>query len=84
MKDYNHREPPRRDHRYRLFYQLTRITKDKGALVNDDRLDAVAIGVHYWTQQMARDAKTEENKYKEGMIEVSGVREARYRSFPKT
>jgi hypothetical protein len=51
MKDYNHREPPRRDHRYRLFYQLTRITKDKGALVNDDRLDAVAIGVHYWTQQ---------------------------------
>jgi Autographiviridae terminase large subunit len=65
-------------------YELTRITKDKGALVNDERLDAVAIGVHYWTRQMARDAKTEENKYKEGMIEVSGVREARYRSFPKT
>lgn len=49
--------------RYRLFYQLTRITKDKGSLVNDDRLDALAIGVHYWTEQMARDQKREELKY---------------------
>lgn len=39
--------------RYRLFYQMTRITKEKGSLVRDDRLDALAIAVNYWTQQMA-------------------------------
>lgn len=39
--------------RYQLFYQLTRITRDKGALSHDDRLDALAMGVAYWVEQMA-------------------------------
>ena len=30
-----------RDIKYSLFYQMTRITKDRGALVHDDRLDAL-------------------------------------------
>ena len=51
--------------RYRLFDQPTGITERKGSLVNDDRLDALALGVHYWTEQMARDAKREENKYRD-------------------
>jgi hypothetical protein len=38
-----------------LFYQLTRITRDRGALINDDRLDALAIAVTYWVEHMARD-----------------------------
>lgn len=41
---------------YRFTHQLTRITKERGALCHDDRLDAVAIAVNYWTQQMALDA----------------------------
>jgi hypothetical protein len=41
--------------RYQLFYQLTRITRDRGSLVQDDRLDALAIAVGYWVQHMARD-----------------------------
>ncbi|MFN4278292.1 MAG: phage terminase large subunit [Ferrovibrio sp.] len=40
--------------KFRLMYQLTRITKDKGALVKDDRLDALALAVHYWVEQMNR------------------------------
>lgn len=40
---------------YTLFYQLTRITKDKGALAHDDRLDAVAGAVFYWVESMALD-----------------------------
>lgn len=32
---------------YSLMYQLTHITYDKGSLVHDDRLDAVAIGLQY-------------------------------------
>jgi hypothetical protein len=43
------------DIKYSLFYQMTRITKDRGALIHDDRLDAVEGAVRYWTKSMARD-----------------------------
>jgi len=50
--------------RYMLFYQLSRITKDKGSLLQDDRLDALAMAVAYWVEQMAQDAdvKIDERK----------------------
>ena len=41
--------------KYSLFYQLTRITRERGAITNDDRLDALAIAVAYWSESMARD-----------------------------
>lgn len=41
--------------RYQLFYQLTRITREKGALAQDDRIEAVAIAVAYWTAQLSQD-----------------------------
>jgi hypothetical protein len=44
-----------KDIKYSLLYQLTRITRDRGALVHDDRLDALAMAVNYWTEHMARD-----------------------------
>ena len=48
--------------RYQLFNQMTRITKDKGSLAKDDRLDAVAIAVAYWTSVMDKDtARIEED-----------------------
>lgn len=40
---------------YSLFYQMTRITKDRGSLAHDDRIEAVAGAVAYWLEQMARD-----------------------------
>lgn len=43
------------DIKYSLFYQMTRITRDRGAIVHDDRLDALAIAVNYWVETMARD-----------------------------
>jgi len=39
--------------RYMLMYQLSRITRDKGSLAHDDRLDALSIAIGYWVQQMA-------------------------------
>ena len=36
-------------------YQLTRITRDKGALAQDDRLDALAMAVTYFAASMATD-----------------------------
>jgi hypothetical protein len=38
-------------------YQMTRITNDRGALANDDRLDALAMAVQYWVDAMAQDAE---------------------------
>jgi hypothetical protein len=57
VKDYQsaQRMPEDRRLQYQLFYQITRLTKDKGALAHDDRLDALAIGVNYWVEQMARN-----------------------------
>lgn len=49
--------PPERQNRYRLFYQMTRVTRDRGSLIKDDRLDALALAVHYWTDAMARDVQ---------------------------
>lgn len=39
---------------YSAFYQMTRLTKDRGSLKHDDRLDALAGGVSYWIDSMAR------------------------------
>ena len=47
----NSKEEPRRQ----LFYQMTRLTRDKGSLQYDDRIDVLAMGVNYWVEQMAAD-----------------------------
>ena len=41
---------------YRGVFQLTRITRDRGALRWDDRIDALAMAVAYWVSSMALDA----------------------------
>lgn len=43
------------DIQYSLFYQMTRLTRDRGALSHDDRLDALAIAVAYWVEHLATD-----------------------------
>jgi hypothetical protein len=50
---------------YRLFYQMSRITKDRGALAHDDRLDAVAGAVQYWIDSLAQDAAGASEKAKD-------------------
>jgi hypothetical protein len=48
---------PEHINRFRLFYQMTRLTGDKGSLAKDDRIDAVAMAVHYWTDLMEQDTQ---------------------------
>ena len=57
-KDYEsvQHHPPEKAQRYMLTYQMSRITKDKGALAHDDRLDVLAMACQYWVEQMAADA----------------------------
>jgi hypothetical protein len=38
---------------YQLFFQLTRITKEKNSLRHDDRLDSLAMAVQFFTESMA-------------------------------
>lgn len=42
--------------KYQLIYQLSRLTRQRGAITHDDRLDALSMAVAYWTEQMAQDA----------------------------
>ncbi len=55
--------------KYQGFYQMTRITRDRHSLAKDDRLDALAIGVHYWVEQMSRDTETAVKDHKQQMLE---------------
>ena len=45
--------------KYQLFYQLSRITLEKGSLVHDDKLDSLAMAVKYWVDAMSLDADKE-------------------------
>lgn len=41
---------------YQLMYQMSRVTRSRGSLAHDDRLDALSMAVGYWALQMAQDA----------------------------
>lgn len=38
---------------YSLFHQLSKLTRDKGSLFHDDRVDALEGAVRYWVKQLA-------------------------------
>lgn len=62
---------PEGDYKYALFYQMTRITSDRGSLVHDDRLDALAIGVKYLVDFMGIDADEGINEVTSEWLEES-------------
>jgi len=70
QKDYDSVQhlPPEKAQKYMLVYQMTRITKQRGALAHDDRLDALAMGVAYWVEQMAADVDMEMQQRQEQML----------------
>jgi hypothetical protein len=61
--------------RFSLFYQITHITKDRGALRHDDRLDALAGAVAYFIEQLGRDTKRAEQDH------LAALREIEYQKF---
>ena len=48
--------PPEERMLYMLFYQMSRMCREKGAVKHDDRLDALAQGVKYFTDALAISA----------------------------
>jgi len=73
--------PPELQLRYQLMYQMSRITRDRGAITHDDRLDALSIGVNYWVEQMAQDMDTKIKDRKAELIneELQKFSDAYYR-----
>jgi len=54
---------------HQLFRQMTRITRDKGALRHDDQIDALAIAANYWVQRMDRDQILSYNQHREDLLD---------------
>ena len=56
--DYNSNKDTAPEERllYMLFYQMSRMCKEKGAVKHDDRLDSLAQGVKYFTDAMSISA----------------------------
>ena len=50
-------EAPERRILYMLFYQMSRMCREKGAVKHDDRLDSLAQGVKYFTDAMGISAQ---------------------------
>lgn len=44
-----------RDVSYSLFYQLTRLTHDRGSLLHDDRVDSLSMAVAWFQEQAAQN-----------------------------
>src|SRR5210317_922714 len=53
----NKDEAPEKRLLYMLFYQMSRMCREKGAVRHDDRLDALAQGVKYFTDAMGISAQ---------------------------
>ncbi|MEW5249897.1 phage terminase large subunit [Microbulbifer discodermiae] len=54
---------------YNGFYQLAFLTRERGSLPQDDRIDVLAEAVGYFTQSVARDVKKAEDKRKARLLE---------------
>ena len=50
-------EAPERRLMYMLFYQMSRMCREKGAVKHDDRIDCLAQGVQYFTDAMGISAQ---------------------------
>lgn len=62
---------------YSLFWQLTRLTRERGCLKHDDRLDALSMAIAYWVEQMSQNAEDQYAKHQEKL------REAEFKKFMK-
>ena len=64
--DYNSNkdQPPEERLLYMLFYQMSRMCREKGAVKHDDRLDSLAQGVKYYTDALAISAQEAVNTRK--------------------
>jgi hypothetical protein len=61
--------PPESQSKYMLAHQMTRVTKDRGSLTHDDRLDVLSMAVSYWVEQMAADVDIRMDERKDHLLD---------------
>ena len=54
-----------------LIYQLTRLSRDKGSLSHDDRLDSLTMAVSYWLEVMDRDEQVGMDEQLDDFLEAA-------------
>jgi hypothetical protein len=54
---------------HQLFRQMTRLTRDKGALRHDDQIDALSIAANYWVERMDRDQVLAFDQHKQELLD---------------
>lgn len=59
----------RETEKYSFIHQMTRMARLKGALPHEDRLEAVAGAVRYWTDRMARDSDKELKRHQDKLLD---------------
>lgn len=65
------RDDARVDPKFKQFlYQLTHLTRDKGALKHDDGADVLAIGVAHYVESLAQDLERVEQAHQESRKEA--------------
>ena len=50
---------------YSLFFQLAKLTPERGSLVHDDRADALEGAVRYWQKYLAVDQESQQKRERE-------------------
>ena len=55
---------------YRLFYQMARMVRAKGALAQDDRIDALAGAVAYWMKVLSKDTEKAALEHKDALLDA--------------
>jgi hypothetical protein len=70
---------------YSLFYQMTHITKDRGSLKVDDRLDALAMACAYWVVAVKQDEDSSAKAARERALDLELEKFIRHAlGLPKT
>lgn len=59
---------------YSLMYQLSHLTRDRGSLSHDDRLDALSMGVNYFNEQLTRDADRAIERRREDLLDAELIK----------
>jgi hypothetical protein len=67
----DYKEVAEGDPSYSGLYQLSHLTKDRGSLKHDDRLDVLSSSVRYWTKMILNDTSKAEAEYKDKQLDLA-------------
>ena len=74
-KDYATAErDPESGHQRSLLYGMSRITTDRGSLLFDDKIDALSLGIKFFTEAAAQDQVRQKRERQEELDDL--IREA--------